>query len=195
MHASTWLACSIARTRLWGKAHVPGRCDLFRMGYCIISTMPIMGRSHVCFEARKQGDIQRMTQRHPAPPSPASRPRRILPLPPDFAFSSSSTTSWGLTLMWTTFGADSLKRHSGKRSVYSQSLGTEMPTSAMALGLTHTSQRELVVKKTTKVNQPYGRRRRGSGFPLCSAKSAYMVEPEQKDRAPTFSPVPPDEFF
>jgi hypothetical protein len=30
----------------------------------------------------------------------------------DFAFSSSSRTSWGLTLMWTTFGAESLNRQS-----------------------------------------------------------------------------------
>lgn len=61
-----------------------------------------------------------MMHRHPAVGSPVSASMREPGLPPppllpfcDFAFSSSSMTSWGLTLMCTTFGAESLNRQSG----------------------------------------------------------------------------------
>lgn len=56
--------------------------------------------------------------RQPAVGSSPSPREPGLPPPPlflpfaDFAFSSSSMTSWGLTLMCTTFGAESLNRQS-----------------------------------------------------------------------------------
>jgi len=53
-----------------------------------------------------------IAQRHPGE-LPESLPSLPLPLPP-FVFSSSSTRSCGLTVMWTTFGVASLKRDSSE---------------------------------------------------------------------------------
>jgi hypothetical protein len=67
----------------------------------------------------EKGEDHIMMHRQPAVGSSPSPPRAGLAPPPpldlpfaDFAFSSSSITSWGLTLICTTFGAESLNRQS-----------------------------------------------------------------------------------